>query len=309
MNSELLYRFFEGKASEEEIADVKAWTEKSNENLMAFRNERKRFNAMLLMCEFSKEEKKNARHHILWNIFKAACIVVVTAGVTIGLFSISNKDNVNTGMQSVIVPAGQRVNIVLPDGTDVWLNAGTRMDYPLSFMKSKREIILDGEAYFDVVKNDKAPFVVHTRKADVEVLGTRFNVRSTSKWNDFETSLIAGKVKVIPVENRREIVLNPSQKAVYEKGQWNVSIITDFDTYRWREGLYCFHDKTFGEILNDMEYYYDVNIITDRKKLLGEVLSGKFRIADGLDYALNVLRYSIDFNYRHDRERNIIYIN
>lgn len=89
-------------------------------------------------------------------------------------------------MQTVTVPSGQRANVILPDGTDVWLNAGTTIRYPISFMKGKREIILDGEAYFEVVHNEKCPFVVHTYAMDVEVLGTKFNVEAYSK-KDFLT--------------------------------------------------------------------------------------------------------------------------
>lgn len=68
----------------------------------------------------------------------------------------------NVAMQTITVPAGQRVNLDLPDGSNVWLNAGTTMKYPVSFMKGKREVILDGEAYFEVAHNEKSPFVVRT---------------------------------------------------------------------------------------------------------------------------------------------------
>ena len=108
-------------------------------------------------------------------------------------------------MQTITVPAGQRVNLDLPDGSNVWLNAGTTMQYPVSFMTDKREVILDGEAYFEVAHNEKSPFVVHTSTLDVEVLGTKFNVEAYSARKIFETSLMEGRVKVKLPHDRKRI--------------------------------------------------------------------------------------------------------
>ena len=105
-------------------------------------------------------KKKN---YFIREFLKIASVVVITVGVTAALFSVGkDKDDVNVAMQTITVPAGQRVNLDLPDGSNVWLNAGTRMQYPVSFMKDKREVILDGEAYFEVARNEKCPFVVRT---------------------------------------------------------------------------------------------------------------------------------------------------
>ena len=80
------------------------------------------------------------------------------------------------------------------------------------------------------------------------------------------------------------------------------------EEYRWKEGLYCFKDKTFREIIQNLEKYYDINIIINKKNIDNEVLTGKFRIVDGLDYALRVLQNSVKFDYHRDKEKDIIYI-
>lgn len=180
MDRELLYRFFKGNASVEEMKEVREWAESSDENRMAFRRERKLFDAMLVVGYSKPTSMHNHKKYSVFKEFmKMAAIVIVTFGVTAILFSIGkNKD---MGMHIITVPPGQRVNLALPDGSKIWLNAGTTMQYPISFMANKREVILNGEAYFEVAKNEKAPFIVSTpNHSAIRVLGTRFNVKALS---------------------------------------------------------------------------------------------------------------------------------
>lgn len=241
---------------------------------------------------------------------KIASAVLITVGITATLFSIGrDKDDVNVAMQTITVPAGQRVNLDLPDGTNVWLNAGTKMQYPISFMKDKREVILDGEAYFEVVHNAKSPFIVRTHAMDVEVLGTKFNVEAYSKRNIFEASLMQGRVKVkSPNNEKMAVVLLPHYKTTLIDRRLVVSKIDDYNVYRWKEGLYCFKNKPFARIMEDLEKYYDLKIQLDKKSIANVILTGKFRISDGLDYALRVLRKDVAFTYRRDKNNDVIYI-
>ena len=314
MDKDILYRFFEGRATIDEMKMVKEWSEASEENNKLFRRERKLFNAIILVGRSRKigmpvkEIKK--KNNLIREFLKIASVVVITVGITAALFSIGeDKDNVNIAMQTITVPAGQRVNLDLPDGSNVWLNAGTRMQYPVSFMKDKREVILDGEAYFEVAHNEKCPFVVHTNMLDVEVLGTKFNVEAYSKRKVFETSLMQGKVRVKSPENKNiSVTLLPNQKTTLKSGKLVVSKIDDYNVYRWKEGLYCFRSKPFAEIMQDLERYYDLKIQLDKQSIAKVALTGKFRISDGLDYALRVLQNDVVFTYRRDKENDVIYI-
>ena len=314
MDKDILYRFFEGCASVEEIRQVKEWAEASDEHRKSLRRERKLFNAMILAGQPVQKDMRmtimRRRNHYVGELLKIASVVVVTVIVTATLF-LTGKDNdgVNLAMQTITVPARQRVNLDLPDGTNVWLNAGTRMQYPTAFMKGKREVTLDGEAYFEVTHHEKCPFVVHTSTLDVEVLGTKFNVEASSKRGVFETSLMEGKVKVkSPTNEKASIVLLPNHKTTLKDGKLIVSRIEDYNVYRWKEGLYCFKDKLFAEILKDLERYYDLNIEMDKPEISEVALTGKFRISDGLDYALRVLQNDVSFSYYRDKENDIIYI-
>lgn len=313
MDKDILYRFFEGHATVDEMKSVKEWSEASEENNRLFRRERKLFNAMVLVGH-SKESgiptKEIKKNYFIREFLKIASLIIITVGVTAALFSIDeDKDDVNIAMQTITVPAGQRVNLDLPDGTNVWLNAGTKMQYPVSFMQGKREVILDGEAYFEVAHNEKSPFVVHTHALDVEVLGTKFNVEAYSKRKVFETSLIQGKVRVKSPDNEKvSVTLHPNYKTTLKSGKLVVSKIDDYNVYRWKEGLYCFKNKPFAEIMQDLERYYDLNIQLDKQGIAKVALTGKFRISDGLDYALRVLQNDVAFSYRRDKDNDVIYI-
>ena len=313
MDKDLLYRFFEGHASLEDMKVVKEWADASEENAGLLRRERKLFNAMILAGHSRRtdiQRMRNRRNYFIREFLKIASVIVITVSVTAVLFSIG-KDNEDMylAMQTITVPAGQRVNLDLPDGSNVWLNAGTTMKYPVSFMKGKREVMLDGEAYFEVAHNEKSPFVVRTHAMDVEVLGTKFNVEAYSKKAVFEASLMQGKIRVKSSHNEKTaVVLLPNYKTTLKDGRLVVHKIDDYNVYRWKEGLYCFKSKPFTQIMEDLERYYDLKIQVDKKSIESVALTGKFRISDGLDYALRVLQKDVSFTYRRDKDNDVIYI-
>ena len=212
-------------------------------------------------------------------------------------------------MQTISVPSGQRVNLRLPDGTDVWLNSGTTMTYPVSFAKSTREVQIDGEAYFDVAHKANQPFIVKTYAMRVQVLGTQFNLAAYKKNKIFEASLLQGSIQINTEDNTPLLKLSPYEKATLINQKLVKGKIQDYDIFRWKEGLFCFKDLTFDELLKEFERYYDIRIIVKKEVLSKNKLTGKFRISDGLEYALNILKNEVNFTYQHDIEKNIIFIN
>lgn len=313
MDKDLLYRFFDGRASVGEMRKIKEWSETSDENKEQLLKERKLFDTMMLVGNLKKkpEPVRSKSGYFIRELLKIASVVLITVFATTSMFVFfGNRDNGQTAMNTITVPAGQRVNIDLPDGTNVWLNAGTSMKYPAAFLSGKtREVILDGEAYFDVARNEKVPFVVHTYVMDVEVLGTKFNVEAYSGKKIFETSLMQGSVKVFrPQEKETGIILQPTYKTTLINDKLLVSKIEDFNEYRWKDGFICFKHKSFADIMKEFEKYYDLTILLDNKKIEKIELTGKFRIADGLDYALKVLQNDVAFTYYRDKNNDVIYI-
>ena len=313
MNKDILYKFFEGNASFEEEAAVKQWMEESAENRLAFLKERKLFDAMLLLG--NEEIIKNGKKRFSINLsslrtelIKIAAVVAITLGGSYFYYQ-SSLEKELMAMQTITVPAGQRINITLVDGTNVWLNARTSLSYPAKFGKNNRQVVLDGEAYFDVTKDKSKPFIVQTDNYNVEVLGTQFDVNAYSETGEFETTLMSGSVKVASAsDSTQKITLKPNNKVFLQDGKLHVTAVDDYNPYRWKEGLICFKNETFTSIMKDFEKYYGLTIQVKNKNVFKYVYTGKFRQTDGIDYALRVLQKDIKFTYQRDDENQIIYI-
>ena len=201
IDQHILIRYFLKQASEEEKEVIRQWIGSSEDNRRCFIRERIRFDASILVDEAAVESStkiasgKRFRLHpaLTWSLKVAASILILLGSFY--LYDNYRIAKLSQTLQCVYVPAGNRTNIQLPDGTSVWLNANTSLRYPMAFAENSREIMLDGEAYFEVAK-DKKPFIVKTSKYDVEVLGTTFNVEAYKDKSDFRTMLYEGKVKL-----------------------------------------------------------------------------------------------------------------
>uniref|UniRef100_UPI002676CBCD FecR family protein n=1 Tax=Bacteroides congonensis TaxID=1871006 RepID=UPI002676CBCD len=279
-----------------------------DENRQEFFRERKLFDAILLHGDLAYK-KVRTRFYIPWRRIAAAlsgvaAIVLLTIYVITYFLQQSFRDET---MNTVIVPQGQRVSLTLADGTKVWLNAKTKMEYPQSFKAFDERIVkVDGEAYFEVSKNKNRPFIVKTSKGDVEVLGTKFYVSAYATTDIFETSLIEGRVKVHTAYE--DMTLYPRDKAVLQNGILTRKHIDDMDIYRWRDGLYCFKNLSFEDVLKQFEIYYDVRFVKENPQMANPKLNGKFRLIDGVDYALRVLQREVGFSFRRDEETSVIYL-
>lgn len=314
MNKKVLYKFFEGTATFNEEVEVREWMESSTANHEDFFRERKLFDLMLLVGnskadKFIKIIDINRAPIYIKNIAKIAAIVAITFTVSL-LYQQFKLEKIYKAVNLITVPAGQRVNLTLPDGTNVWLNSRSTLQYPALFSGNIREVKLDGEAYFDVKHDVEKPFIVNTQKYDVRVLGTKFNVDSYSNIGNFSTALVEGSVKIIDKKNTaNEIVLLPDNKAFLENEQLKISTISNYDDYRWKDGLICFKDIKFSELMIEFEKCYGFRIIINNKLVEDFECSGKFRQSDGIDYALRVLQSNTHFTFTRDADSTIIYIN
>ena len=237
----------------------------------------------------------------------AVVLFIITTGLLINKYY-EGRSSVNQ-FNTVIVPPGQRINLILADNSSIWLNANSTFRYPTQFSKNQREVYLDGEGYFDVSSNKKSPFIVNTAQGGVKVTGTQFNLSAYSKYDKFETSLFSGNVSVYSNNNENEIInIQPNQKATIHNGKLETSKIKDYDEFLWRKGLIAFNNKKLDEILTVLEQYFDTDIEIETTTLPDNTYTGKFRQSDGIDYAFRVLQKSINFNYERDDEKQIIII-
>jgi ferric-dicitrate binding protein FerR (iron transport regulator) len=314
MDKNILHRFFEGKTSLEEEEVIKEWLESSSGNQAIFLEERRLYDTLLLLGktvgepQLQSPRKSYKSYTIIKEIVKIAAVSTVVLFLS-NLYHKKPEENVEVQFQTISVPVGQRINITLPDGSDVWLNARTSITYPLSFNKENRQVQLDGEAYFNVMEDKTKPFIVQTAKSRLEVLGTIFNVEDYADKEDFETMLFDGSVKIVPRDSLLQAVtLTPAYKAFLNGGKLEVVKENDYSVYRWREGLICFKNVPFLTIMNDFEKYYGLKIIVENEHVKKQHYSGKFRQTDGVDYALRVLQKDIRFSYKRDDDNSRIYI-
>lgn len=311
MEKELLHKYFRGDTSPQEEKQVMDWAEASAGNYRQYLEERKIWNALLIHYTTSAEKVEafsaQNKSFILWKIGSIAASIALLISLSWIIFT-ANKEEPQS-LQAVMVPAGQRVQLVLGDGTKVWLNSKSTFTYPTSFGKNIREVELDGEGYFEVTKNEKAPFIVKTRKYDIKVLGTTFNVSAyQNKLSAFETSLLEGAVDVSTGDQTEWISLTPNEKVTEIDGILQKDTINNPEHLRWREGLICLDDEPFENLMRKFAVYYGIDIVINNPNVLKYKCTGKFRQTDGIEYALRVLQKDVNFKYLRDDELNSITI-
>jgi transmembrane sensor len=257
------------------------------------------------------------------------------------VFSIFYYNAFNTYKQSqpiakseISTKNGSRSKIQLPDGTSVWLNSSSKLTYNNeNFGGSIREVSLVGEAYFDVVKNPSKPFVIHTAKMDIKVLGTAFNVKSYPTDKTTETSLIHGSVEVTLNDRQEKIMLKPSEKLIFntlqnksekintlkdnlkinekEKPIIELSHLTIYPIDNsivetaWMENKLVFRNESLEDIALKMERWYGVSIVISNEKLKKELITGSFE-KETIYQALKALQFTNKFNYVTEKDKIII---
>lgn len=308
MNTELLQRYIAGDVTEAERKQVLEWIEESPEHLREYRAQRKLYDIALWRTDISIDESIPSKH-FPWKktIREMLKIAAIFAVVLIGSHYIWNQPEKSEAVQSVYVPAGQRAELVLADGTEVWLNSRSRLTFPGSFDGDTRNVKLDGEGYFVVKSDAEHPFIVETNRYDVRVLGTEFNVIAYSNDSVWETSLLKGKVEVLA--QGIDVELEPDTRLSLQANKLVKGNIKEMDYFRWREGLICFHDISLKDMMEKLELYYGVNIEVNNRNILRNHYTGKFRTGDGIEHVLRVLKLSNRFTYTKDDETNTITIN
>lgn len=255
----------------------------------------------------------NSRKRRVWLIsFSRYAAIIVIAFVSAWMLAsyyfsgdVTNRQELIAFQQELVVPAGQRAELTLPDGTKVWLNAGSKLSYP-SFFGKERKVFLSGEGFFNVSKNEKVPFIVSTRTIDVKALGTQFNVFSYPESNYTGVYLQEGSVKAyFPSSEAEGVILSPEQYLV-QKGKQLVLSTMDPDELLWREGIYTFKRQKLGRIIEKLELYYDVKIVVKDPEILDYEYVGKFRQRDGVMEILHLIQLIHNFKIKKNDELNQI---
>ncbi|HEY4147520.1 MAG TPA: FecR domain-containing protein [Chitinophagaceae bacterium] len=257
--------------------------------------------------------------------------------LTIGGTWLWNTLHIKISPQKNIVSTknGSKSKIELPDGTQVWLNVGSRIKYDGNYGKENRELTLTGEAYFDVARDASKPFILHTGKMDVKVLGTVFNVKAYPGDATTEAALIKGSIEVsFPGRPQEKMILKPSDKISIVNKETNIAedtvrlrranskerpaIVVSSVQYEpvssaiietsWVNNKLIFRRKTFEELARDIERWFNVTVEIQDSSILSKKFTGTFS-NESITDALYALSLSYPFHYRVDRNTNTVIIN
>ncbi len=226
----------------------------------------------------------------------------------------NNNDGTTTNSttSTLRVPNGKKFQLVLSDGTIVNVNAGSTLKFPTQFTSNQvREVELIGEAYFEVARNENAPFIVSTNGIKTEVLGTKFNVSSYGNDSFSEVVLVEGSVGIFKDKERfdknKDQKLKPSQKATLLNSQKKpvISNVKAENYIAWIEGVLLFKNESFESIVKKLERFYDKKITINYQKLKNEKFTGTFDI-ENIEEVLNTFKSNTDFNVTYKGSEIII---
>ena len=258
-------------------------------------------------------------------------IAAATACIAVGgfwLYAIfrhpSNAQSPNIAANEITTRHGSKTKLLLPDSTQVWLNSGSKLVYKNNFGKTSREVELSGEAYFDVTHNAEKPFIIHTAKLDIKVLGTAFNVKCYPDDAKMETSLIRGSIEVtLKSSQSGKIILKPNEKLILNNIEKNNPLVTtqpaqvkqyaetlvaiehinvieetthEIAETEWVQNKLVFNREKFGDLARQIERWYDVKIHFADAQLIENELTGTFE-NESVDEALKFLQLTTRFHY------------
>ncbi len=317
MIEELLFKYIAGNASDEEKETVVHWLDASPENMSDFFAMRRLHNISTWHQPESFHEnnmlskfniKKNKVVHWGTELLKIAAVFLIAFFIYHYFLPQKKELKPQVHLQTIFVPAGQRAELILADGSKVWLNAKTTLVFPDHFEDEYRKVELSGEAYFDVAHDSRRPFTVVTEKYDINVLGTEFNIMAYKNSNYFEAALIKGSVDVISHKNAQKTTLLARTKAIELNNALMVNPIHDYNFLLWRNGIIYFEDETVTEMATKLEFYFDYKVDIKNKELSGNRFSGKFNTKDGIEHVFKVLQLKHKFHYEKDEEGKVITI-
>ncbi len=207
-------------------------------------------------------------------------------------------------MNKLVVPWGKRSSLVLADGSKIWINSGSILEFPSVFSISQRLIRVEGEIFIEVAKNDTKPFTVRTEKFDVIVTGTTFNVTAYNDETTQRVVLVEGSVK-IDIENKPTMNLEPNDKFSLTGNQAEKQKVDVYDYISWKDGIYRFAGESLENILKRLSRYYDVSFVCD-DNVKSMQLRGKLALMDDFTSVLDNIEVIVPIKYEIENDKILI---
>lgn len=320
IENQLIVKYLMQQLSEEESAQVADWIRynpanqeflfsleelywasrmKEMRELADTNSEWKKLEAKILKGKEVQKKAKEAKVYRLNTIFKYAAIIAVSISLPftisrLGIATHKAKQNIDNAA-TIVTNKGERSQLILPDGTKIWINACSSLSYDLH-SPSEHRLKLSGEAYFEVAKNEKRSFIVSTSLLDVKVLGTKFNLKAFDEDDEVQTTLYEGSVAVTTPD--KLIVLKPGEQLTYAKDKpMFFTTVLGKEDMEWKEGIYHFKKQKLQNIVVSLERYFDVEISIDDMGLAQEQFTCDFENSENLIDILEVLKMTKKLDY------------
>ena len=316
LSEDIINKYLTGQCTEEELIEVNAWMKESEENaLQLFRMEEiyhlgklNQYADGQRMARAEKQlyrkldEEKGKQNKILrmhrWMRYAVAIAAILVIGGGAGYWFYQS----GTDQQMMVAVANEGIvkEVVLPDGTKVWLNNSAILKYPREFSEKERNVHLEGEAYFEVTKNRHKPFTIQSDAMRVRVLGTRFNFKCDKRCRIAEATLIEGEIEVKGNKEEGQIILTPGQRAELNKnnGRLTVKQVDAKMDAVWHDNLIPFQKADIFTITKALERFYDVKIILSPDIQSNKTYSGVLKRKSDIESVLKSLQNSIPIDYK-----------
>ena len=289
---ERLLKYIQGEVSPQETEQVVRWIDACEENRRQYMALRRLYEISLWNNDAIQVKRRiNPRRFGLSILKYAAILTIAFAGA---LFYLCTQKE-EAKMQTLYVPSGQRAELILADGTKVWLNSATKLKYPVRFDKDYREVFLEGEAYFDVNK-DKRPFIVNFTSGRIQVLGTEFGIRSYEDDSCHYATLVEGLVHIYTKEGDSLEIL-PGEQAMISPNEFTKRKVQVDEYVGWKDGFFVFRQRSLGEIATQLEKWYDVQILFANDDLPKLLFTGYLKRYDDIDVFFDALKRTGLINY------------
>ena len=312
MDYSIINRYLAGEASEAEVREVFQWIDSDPENRKGFIQYKKiwaltsRFDdnsdGLQNYNPFNKPRQVKIRNLVTYSKYAAAIVVVLGMGMMIQ-YIVGQRgpgDKLFLADTRIEAPAGQMSSIVLPDGTKVQLNSGSKLTYSGGFNSGERVVNLEGEAFFNVTKDKKHPFQIRTKTLDFKVYGTSFNVQAYTDDSEVNTTLVEGSLGIIGKTGDELARLVPGENGNYNDSSKKLLISkVDLGLYTsWKDGLVTFRNEKLKDIARKLERWYNVQIVINNPKLADELYMGTIMKNKPVDQLLDVFKLTSSLHYR-----------
>lgn len=321
VSDEILALYLTGEANEEQKNQVKNWLAESTAHQRELENLKKVWHKPVLYAQkqqfdsqaaferlntrIEKEGLKPKTPFLKPKVWRFALPIAASIALIFSIWAIFFNTQDTIRYEQEVTQQAQKSLITLEDGTKVWLNEQARLRYPEKFAQNTREVYLEGEAFFEVARNPQKPFIIHTPKADVQVLGTSFLIKAEN--DQTETLVATGKVAVKPENQQEAIILTPKQKAVVnvEKVQKQENVKLE-EAIAWKKEVLLIKNEAMEQIIEKLEKYYRVKIEVLEPSIFNCKLTGDFNNLD-LEESLQIIRLALGIEYKLGKEKIELY--